>query len=170
MESRIHGTDSPVRSLGENETDDPNRRKRLMKYKKTNITQMLDPETMSPSRGARKQLSSIRLGDSPTPSSVFPELKISRFNATHRPDDSPQKYTSILEGQMIEASSLSPKPVRKQSESFLNEDLYPAFKAKFKELSIADQANVLRILKGIMMDSPTHRVLEHGTNFQSYLK
>lgn len=159
MESRFGNSIDPNKNSSEGDSSDKPypRPRRLMKYRKTNITQMLDPETLSPQKTGNRPFFSMKVGDSPQ-ASIFPELKISKFTSSYKPEDGLK--ATPRNRDLGNSDSSSPKPVRKQSVNLTSADLYPIFKKKFSLLSQEEQRKVVSLLKDIMMTSPTHKVLE----------
>ena len=138
IESQIQ-TSMPAIKTMEADNNSSSRQKRLMKYRKTNLTHMLEPDILSPSPVSKKNLSSFKLEESPK-NSVFPQLKISKFNNELQKE--------------VNTSNDDPKPVRKFSESMPPHQSYLLFKNKYAELPKADQERILTHLKSIIIRSP----------------
>lgn len=156
MESQFN-SNSPKRSTGDAELDHSQKPKRIMKYKKTNITHMLDMDSMSQGKNPKKYITAVKLDETPSQSNL-PELKISKFSGSHRVEGGYGPIDNTPPKRGKDDSSLSPPPAKQLQESILAEDIYPIFKKKFSVLSRSDQDKVINILKGFMMDSPNHRI------------
>lgn len=137
-----------------------------MKYRNTNITKMLEPEVLSPQKLPFRELKSYPVKDL-SQNSVFPSLKISKFAGKDLPL-TPEKDTEEKSSKMqrpdsfpiMQSQDSELKPQRKTSEEIDIKTLYADFKASYVNLSKSDKSKVFSILKQIMIESPTNKMIE----------